>query len=80
MDWWDNLQEDRTKGEEELRPFEELVEETVWWYRIVKKTWEKRCPHCQNTDGSHGQWRTKEEWMPKDWNKTRANTKCKECL
>ena len=76
VDWWDNLQENRSKGEEELRPFEE----TGWWYRIVQKTWVKRCPHCQNTDDRNGQWRTEEEWWPKDWNKTWGNTRCKECL
>jgi hypothetical protein len=31
VDWWDNSEEDRTKGEEELRPFEEAG----WWYGIV---------------------------------------------
>ena len=57
VDWWDNSQEDRIKGEEELRPFEEAG----WWYRIVQKTRAKRCLHCQNTDGTYGQWRTETE-------------------
>ena len=64
------------KGEEGLRPFEEAG----WWYRIVQKTQAKKCHNCQNTDGTLGKWRTQEEWWPKDWNKTRSNTKCKECL
>ena len=34
VDWWDNSQEDRTKGDEDLRPFEEAG----WWYRIIQKT------------------------------------------
>ena len=76
VDWWDNSQEDRVKGEEGLRPFEEAG----WWYKIVQRTWAKRCPHCKNTDGTHGQWRTIEEWLQNDWNKTRGNTKWKECL
>ena len=76
MDWWDNSQEDRIKGEEELRPFEEAG----WWYRIVQKTRAKRCLHCQNTDGTYGQWKTEAEWHPRDWAKTWGNTRCKECL
>ena len=76
VDWWDNSQEDRAKGEEELRPFEEAG----WWYRIVQKTRAMKCSHCQNTHRTLGQWRTQEEWCPKDWNKTWGNTRCKECL
>ena len=38
MDWWDNSQEDRTKGEEELRPFEEAG----WWYSGIRKTGPRR--------------------------------------
>ena len=37
---------------EELRPFEE----TGWWYRVIEKTWTKRCHHCKNTD--HNGWNT----------------------
>ena len=76
VDWWDNSQEDRTKGEEELRP----CEEAGWWYRIVQKTRAKRCLHGQNSDGTFGQWRTEAEWQPKDWAKTRGDTRCKECI
>jgi hypothetical protein len=75
VDWWDNSQEDRTKGEEGLCPFEE----TGWWYRIVQKTCAKRYLHCQNTDGTYGRWRTEAEWHPKDWTELRGNTRCKEC-
>jgi hypothetical protein len=46
MDWWDNLQGDRTKGEEGFRPFEVAG----WLYRIVQKTQTKRCLHYQHTD------------------------------
>jgi hypothetical protein len=76
VDWWDNSQGDRTKGEKGLRPFEE----TGWWYRIVQKTQAKRCLHCQNTDVTYGQWRIEAEWHPKDWAMTRGKTRCKECL
>jgi hypothetical protein len=75
VNWWDQAQGDRLKGEEDLRPFEEAG----WWYRIVEKTQAKRCLHCQNTDGTLGQWRTEAEWNPKDWTKTQGNTRCKEC-
>ncbi len=76
MDWWDNSQGDRLKGEEGLRPFEE----TGWWYRIVQKTQAKRFLHCRNTDGTYGQWKTEVEWYPRDWTKTRGNARCMECL
>ena len=66
VNWWDNSQEDRTKGEEELRPFEEAG----WWYRIIQKTRAKRCLHCQNSDGTFGRWRVEADWQPKDWAKT----------
>ena len=46
VDWWDESREDRSKREEEIRPFEE----TDWWYRITGKTLVKRCHHCLNTD------------------------------
>ena len=75
MKWWDDSQEDRTKSESEFRPFEEAS----WWYRITGKTLAKRCQHCRNTDGSEGQWRTREEWTPADWNKKRGSTRCMEC-
>jgi hypothetical protein len=76
VEWWDHSQEDRTKGEEELRPFEEAG----WWYRIVQKARAKKCLHCHNTDGTYGKWRTEVEWLPRDWAKTRGNARCKECL
>jgi hypothetical protein len=50
VDWWDNSQEDRTKGDEDLRPFEEAG----WWYRIIQKTRAKRSLHCKNSDGTCG--------------------------
>jgi hypothetical protein len=76
LKWWDDSQEDRTKSESELRPFEEAG----WWYRIKGKTLAKRCQHCRNTDGTEGQWRTREEWTPPaDWNKKRGSTRCMEC-
>jgi hypothetical protein len=28
----------------------------------------------------HRQWRSREEWMSRDWNRTRGNTNCKECI
>ena len=55
MNWWDDTREDRFKKEEEFRPFEE----GGWWYRITGKTLAKRCHHCPNTDGTHGQGREK---------------------
>jgi len=57
VEWWDHAQEDRIKGEEELRPFEEAG----WWYRIVQKARAKKCRHCHNTDGTYGRWRTEVE-------------------
>jgi hypothetical protein len=71
VNWWDQSQGDRLKGEEELHPYEEVG----WWYRIVQKTQAKRCLHCRNTDGTHGQWKTEVEWNPEDWTKTRGNVR-----
>ena len=45
VDWWDDVREDRSKSEEEVRPFEE----SGWWYRIIEKTCPNRFHHCQNT-------------------------------
>jgi hypothetical protein len=42
VDWWNDSQEDRTKGTE-LCPFEEVA----WWYRIMEGTLVKRCPHTK---------------------------------
>ena len=65
----------RSKGEEELCPFEEAH----WWYRITGKSLTKRCHQCPNADGPYGQCRTREEWKSVDWNKKRGNLKCVEC-
>ncbi len=75
MDWWDESREDRSKGKEELRPFEE----GDWWYRITGKAPVKRCHQCPNSDGTYGQWYTREEWKSVDWNKRRGKLKCVEC-
>ena len=75
VDCLDDAREDRSKREEEPRPFEEAG----WWYRITGKTLVKRIHHCLNTDGAHWQWSTREEWKPVDWNKRHGNLKCVEC-
>ena len=75
VDWWDESREDRLKREEELRPFEEAG----WWYRITGRSMAKRCHNCPNSDGTYGQWRTREEWKVGDWNKNHGNLKCIEC-
>ena len=75
VDWWDDAREDRSKRREELRPFDEAC----WWYKITGKTLAKKCHLCPNSDGTWGQWRTKEEWRPADWNKKRGNLRCREC-
>ena len=51
VDWWDESRKDRSKGEEELRPFEEAG----WWYRITGKALAKRCHQCPNSDGTYEQ-------------------------
>ena len=75
VDWWDESREDRLKREEELRPFEEAD----WWYRITGRSLVKRCHNCPNSDGTYGQWHTREEWKGGDWNKKHDNLKCMEC-
>jgi hypothetical protein len=57
IEWWDGSHADKIKNKTELRHFEEAG----WWYRITEKTLARKCHHCQNTDGSQGQWRTQDE-------------------
>ena len=51
VDWWDEAREYRSKGVEELHPFEEAG----WWYRITGKALTKRCHQCLHSDATYGQ-------------------------
>jgi hypothetical protein len=75
IEWWDGSQTDKIKDKTELHHFEEAG----WWYRITGKSLSRKCHHCQNTDGSQGQWRTQDEWEMSDWRGQRENARCKEC-
>ncbi len=60
VDWWDNSQGDRTKGEEGLRPFEEAG----WWYRSAQKTRAKEPNECIRTLRKLvSQWHQEEDTM-----------------
>jgi hypothetical protein len=63
IEWWDGSQADKIKDKTELHHFEEAG----WWYRITEKVLARKCHHCQNTDGSQGQWRTQDEWESSRW-------------
>jgi len=75
IEWWDGSQADKIKDKTELHHFEEAG----WWYRITEKALARKCHHCQNTDGSQGQWRTQDEWEMSAWRGQRENARCKEC-
>jgi hypothetical protein len=74
IEWWDGSQADKFKDKTELYHFEEAG----WWYRITEKDLARKCHHCQNTDGSQGQWRTQDEWEMSVWRGQQENARCKE--
>ena len=72
-EWWDGSQSDKIKDKTDLHHFEEAG----WWYRITKKDLARKFLHCQNMDGSQGQYRTQDEWEMSVWRGQRENARCK---